>query len=130
MLPVGTFKCVAFSNFFQKLSLQPSTVRSAKEESRLRSQQPPSNIQRVQAIRSRPQSTASYNSLGNIFRIISTSFSFFFQLHPEWKISSGEIQLCPLWLQIIAGIRCTTKKTTHEWWVGIFWAWKRRQGCY
>uniref|UniRef100_A0A1I7TBZ2 Uncharacterized protein n=1 Tax=Caenorhabditis tropicalis TaxID=1561998 RepID=A0A1I7TBZ2_9PELO len=43
----------------------PSTVRSAKEESRLRAQQPPSNIQRVQAIRSRPQSTASYNSLAS-----------------------------------------------------------------
>lgn len=46
-------------------SKKPSTVRSAKEESRLRSQQPPSNIQRVQAIRSRPQSTASYNSLAS-----------------------------------------------------------------
>ncbi|UMM40037.1 hypothetical protein L5515_016825 [Caenorhabditis briggsae] len=46
-------------------SKKPSTVRSAKEESRLRSQQPPANIQRVQAIRSRPQSTASYNSLAS-----------------------------------------------------------------
>ncbi|CAB3399736.1 unnamed protein product [Caenorhabditis bovis] len=46
-------------------SKKPSTVRSAKEESRLRSQQPPNNIQRVQVVRSRPQSTTSYNSLAS-----------------------------------------------------------------
>ncbi|CAD6187341.1 unnamed protein product [Caenorhabditis auriculariae] len=46
-------------------SRKPTTVRSAKEDARLRSQQSPNNVQRVQVVRNRPHSTASYNSIAS-----------------------------------------------------------------